>query len=337
MNTATLMTFEQATEKHNQLKTIHSLTRALLLEMRDKKGYLALGFSTFEEYGEKEWGYTRTYIYRIAQAEETQQSISRQIGDKEIPEGQLRPLAKITAKDRDAIYQKAKDEAEVEGKKLTAKKIEEAVAKYQQEKIEAEKIIKQQGKNLVQVVTEHKKLVDDFNELEASIDAKAEVVAEEKLKIKTTELQATLNAKVATVESEYQQTIDSQKNTIDSLTSRIKGIEQTSCTTEKDKELLADLRTQIDQAHAALQTLTIDQKEAHAAKRANHAYTGIAKALSDDVHDYIENMNSISHLVDNNGNAISLYPLTDDSKDFLQEVSRVLRNAATFIDNLAIN
>jgi hypothetical protein len=190
----------EAHEKHTQLKALHSVARALLLEIRDRKGYLALGFSSFEEYGEKEWGYTRTYINRLANAEKIQQSISVPIGTKEIPENQLRELGKVPAELRDEIYQQAKAESEAENKEITAKLIKEK-AEAVKELNHLDNLYQHQSKDVDKVIKEHSALVEEFNELEAAIDAKAEQWADiklaEKLKIKTTELQATLNEQVA--------------------------------------------------------------------------------------------------------------------------------------------
>ncbi len=94
--------------------------------MRDRKGWKALGYESFKEYGEKELGYQEAHIYRIVDAAE----ISLQIGysqDSPIgespPESQLRPLKSIPEDERKAIWDEATRKAEEEGAKLSNTRI----------------------------------------------------------------------------------------------------------------------------------------------------------------------------------------------------------------------
>lgn len=43
LNRAPDMNLEEATAKHQELKAIHGVARSMLLEMRDRKGWKALG------------------------------------------------------------------------------------------------------------------------------------------------------------------------------------------------------------------------------------------------------------------------------------------------------
>ena len=88
------MCLEEATAKHQELKAIHGVARSMLLEMRDRKGWLALGYKSWEEYGEKEWDYGKRYLDRLATARRIE-SIVGPIGPKQIPESQLRPLTQV--------------------------------------------------------------------------------------------------------------------------------------------------------------------------------------------------------------------------------------------------
>ncbi len=72
---------------------------SMLLEMRDRKGWKALGYESWEEYGEKEWEYSVNYLNRITGAGYTQ-SVIVPIGTKEIPESQLRPLSSTPESER---------------------------------------------------------------------------------------------------------------------------------------------------------------------------------------------------------------------------------------------
>ena len=105
-------------------------TRYLLLDMRDRKGWKALGYESFKEYGEKELGYQENYIHKLVSAAE----ISLQIGinqDGTIvqpPESQLRPLKSVPEELRKQIWDEATAKAEADGDKRTAKHVETAVA-----------------------------------------------------------------------------------------------------------------------------------------------------------------------------------------------------------------
>jgi myosin heavy subunit len=132
------MTHEEAIAKHQELKSLHSVMRSMLLDMRDRKGWKALGFESWEQYGEKEWDYGKQYLYRLATASRIE-SIVSPIGEKEIPESQLRPLTQVP----DDIKKQIWDEVHEENKVVTAKLIQDAVDQYKAEmrfvKDEAEK------------------------------------------------------------------------------------------------------------------------------------------------------------------------------------------------------
>ena len=122
------MTLEEAQAKHAQLKSLESVMRSSLLEMRDRKGWKALGYSSWAEYGETEWGYGRQYLDRLATASRIQQIVAP-IG-AQIPETHLRPLGKVPDADKSAVYEEAVERALAEGKKLGAKMMEDTVADY---------------------------------------------------------------------------------------------------------------------------------------------------------------------------------------------------------------
>ncbi|NVZ11726.1 hypothetical protein HW932_20985 [Allochromatium humboldtianum] len=80
--------------------------RALLLDMRDRKGWKALGYSSFEEYGKTELGYEKSQIYRLAEAGEIAKSLDSPIGES-APESHLRPLAPLTDDERRKVWEEA--------------------------------------------------------------------------------------------------------------------------------------------------------------------------------------------------------------------------------------
>ena len=101
--------------------------------MRDRKGWKALGYDSFKDYGEKELGYKERHIYELVDAAE----ISLQIGysaedcaKAQPKETHLRPLKSVPEDERKAIWEEATRKAEEEGAKLTAKRVEEAVAEW---------------------------------------------------------------------------------------------------------------------------------------------------------------------------------------------------------------
>ena len=123
------MTHEEALTKHTELKSLHGVMRSMLLEMRDRKGWLALGFSSWEEYGEKEWGYSKRYLNLIATAGHIQ-NILGTIVPKNVPESQLRPLTSIPDEAKPEVWQEAIARALAEGKKIGAKYVEDVANEW---------------------------------------------------------------------------------------------------------------------------------------------------------------------------------------------------------------
>lgn len=134
--TTTVMTRDEAETTNQLIKHYVQNARLLLLEMRDRKGWQALGYGSFEEYGEKEFGYTKVHIYRLANAAEMEMSLrSNQLvtQDRELPESQLRALAHVPPEARADVWQSAQARADADqGGRLTAKLVEDAVAHWKQ-------------------------------------------------------------------------------------------------------------------------------------------------------------------------------------------------------------
>lgn len=127
------MTLDEARETDRLIKRHINTTRYLLLDMRDRKGWKALGYESFVEYGEKELSLGTARIYQLADAGE----ISLQIGfskilEKQPTESHLVPLKAVPEEERKAIWDEAMRKAEEEGAKLTAKRVEDAVAEWKQ-------------------------------------------------------------------------------------------------------------------------------------------------------------------------------------------------------------
>ena len=123
------MTPEEARTKHTELKSLESVMRSMLLEMRNRKGWRALGFSSWAEYGEKEWNYSLSQLDRLATAARIE-SFLPPIGGLQIPESQLRPLTSIPDDAKSEVWQEAIARALVEGKKIGAKYVEDVANEW---------------------------------------------------------------------------------------------------------------------------------------------------------------------------------------------------------------
>lgn len=119
------MTFDEAQAKHNELKSLQGAIRLLLLEMRDRKGWKALGYGSWEQYGELEWGFTRQHLNRLATSAYIQ-NLVEPLGSNEIAETHLPPLTSLPDDVKIEIWQQVKSEHE----KITAKVVQDAVDKW---------------------------------------------------------------------------------------------------------------------------------------------------------------------------------------------------------------
>lgn len=133
-----MVDFETVENIDNALVAAHGLSRSCLYWMREKKGYLILGFESFEKYGEARFGFSRQHLNRLADAHAIQKVIEP-IGansiSKEIKESVLRPLKEVP----DEIKKQIWEEAKAEHEKVTAKIIEEKVASYKAENEQLQK------------------------------------------------------------------------------------------------------------------------------------------------------------------------------------------------------
>lgn len=127
------MTAIEAQRTNDAIKAGIVAVRALLLDMRDRKGWMALGYHSFDEYGKAELGYEKSHLHRLANAAEIERSLEVPHGGQ-IPERQLRPLSSLSDEERRKVWEEATAKAEEEGKRLTAKAIEQAVANLEQAK-----------------------------------------------------------------------------------------------------------------------------------------------------------------------------------------------------------
>jgi hypothetical protein len=212
------MTLEEATAKHQELKAIHGVARSMLLEMRDRKGWKVLGYSSWEEYGEKEWDYGKQYLYRLATASRIE-SIVSPIGEKQIPESQLRPLTQVPDDIKKQIWEQVNEENKV----VTAKLIEEAVAVYKdlvkKESDEKETALKQKDEWRKQSLAER----DAKREFEAELvllrESKTEIVYVDDSKKVSEELKAELKKTKEKLKEAQKEIIEAIKKTREDIAS----------------------------------------------------------------------------------------------------------------------
>jgi hypothetical protein len=198
------MTLEEAQAKHAELKALESVMRSSLLEMRDRKGWKILGYSSWAEYGETEWGYGRQYLDRLATASRIQQIVAP-IG-AQIPETHLRPLSKVDDADKKALYEEAVERALAEGKKLGAKMMEEVVADYMAKNSQMQKRLDFLELDKVETTKQNDQL---RNDLAFKVNEKAD----EKLAIE----RATLILENSNALQNAQKLIDDAQDTIERL------------------------------------------------------------------------------------------------------------------------
>lgn len=313
-----IMTESEAREKHGQLKAYQTLARTLLLEMRDRKGYLALGFSSFEEYGEKEWNYSKSYLHRLASAAEIQASLSP-IGDnKELPESQLRPLGKVPEADREAIYQEAYEKAQAEGKELTAKAVAEAVNKYQSARQSLE--IAQRAKDNAE---------SSYKELENRFDHYVTQAVNEKLPAIQQQIEARLTA-------DYQAKIDHQTDVISKLKNDIGRLKNSDVDYEAQ---LAEKNKQIQHAEMRLSELNndIQQQQQTAAVNAqiNHGYYNVVESIIGGV---VANMATLEVYIENDENQpFPLAPIDTRTLAMIDKAIYTLRTKAAALEFMTQN
>jgi hypothetical protein len=70
------MTRDEAERSNLAIKAGILSIRALLLDMRDRKGWKALGYASFDDYGKAELGYERRHLYELASAAEVEKSLT---------------------------------------------------------------------------------------------------------------------------------------------------------------------------------------------------------------------------------------------------------------------
>jgi hypothetical protein len=124
------LTAIEARQKVNNVKSCLNIARNELLDLRDRDGWRALGYESWEEFGAKEFDYSVQYLNRITTAASIQKSLETIVSEGEIKETHLRPLTSIPENERAAIWKEANRKAEEVGKERTAKMVQDAVNEW---------------------------------------------------------------------------------------------------------------------------------------------------------------------------------------------------------------
>jgi phage N-6-adenine-methyltransferase len=107
-NVSTQMTADEARQKTQRIKDNLTETRSLLLEMYERRGWESLGYSSWREYGQVEFGYSESRVYELMNAAKVERNISAMAENTTpIPERHLRPLTSLPPKQQAEAYETA--------------------------------------------------------------------------------------------------------------------------------------------------------------------------------------------------------------------------------------
>ena len=250
------MTRHEALRTNDAIKSGIKTLRALLLDMRDRKGWLALGYSSFEEYGKAELGYEKSYIYRIVEAACVESSLNELPIGNSIPESHLRPLAPLSDEDRRKAYQEAKAQADEEHRKLTARMVQEAV-----DRVTAEK-----EKEKSDLLTQLEKERQSKEEWRKQDNEKLRKLREKEQLIKTAQAEAAALRKTIATEAKkiaqaelanVMEQVDEAKLQKIELENKIKALrkQQDEAVEKRTKEALKAQQDEINRREVQLQTI----------------------------------------------------------------------------------
>lgn len=295
--------FETVKNIDNALVAAHGLSRSCLYWMREKKGYLILGFESFEKYGEARFGFSIQHLNRLANAHAIQ-NVIEPIGSKEIAESVLRPLGQVISdEDKKKIWDEATAKAEAENKKVTAKMIEEAVAKHKYENEQLQKSLLDTNTKLADVMhRETHKVMEIVNNAVKEVE---------------TEMQA-----------RWDKTNDDRLNEINQKKRLEKEIESLKANATPDNRVeienaearLDELNVQIESKQELLENMTSDYET-------NHEITNYCETLREQMAIVMAQLHGVK------GVAKNLYEETNaqihGTAEMLEQFAQQLRNFAT--------
>lgn len=136
----TPMTFEEARECTEEIKSNLESCRLKFMEMERRRGWDALGYSSWREWASAEIGRSQRRVYEILEAAKVEENLTFcGIPQNEIPTtiSQLRQLAKLPPQQQSQALHKAEEIAQAEGKKRNAAHVAQAVQEIKPSKKKA--------------------------------------------------------------------------------------------------------------------------------------------------------------------------------------------------------
>lgn len=122
-----LMTEAEARECVDAIKSGIINVGRKLLELHEREGWRALGYASWRECAQAEFGFRQSRVYQLLEAAEIERNISTMV-EIPIPERQLRPLAALPADLQREVWQQAVDTAP--NGKVTAAHVQIVVNEY---------------------------------------------------------------------------------------------------------------------------------------------------------------------------------------------------------------
>lgn len=109
------------------LKTFVEVGRALQA-IRDERLYREQ-YDRFEDYCQERWGWSRQRAYQFIDAAETTGRLTTIVDTHPATESQARPLTQLPPEEQADAWEEVVTEAEETGEKITARKVQQVVAK----------------------------------------------------------------------------------------------------------------------------------------------------------------------------------------------------------------
>lgn len=122
------MTVFEARECVKKINENIQNTRVLLLELYEREGWRALGYTSWRSCVVAEFKDKENYLYKQLAAAKTERNICTAVQKEPIPERVLRPLTSLPPEEQKELFQQAVETAP-EGK-VTARHIEKTIQEY---------------------------------------------------------------------------------------------------------------------------------------------------------------------------------------------------------------
>ena len=125
-----LMTEAEARQAVEDIRAGLSGVRDKLLELREREGWRALGYQSWRECAQAEFGFGQSRVYELLNAAKTERNISAMAENQDpIPERQLRPLANLEPEEQRIVWQRVIEESHGNNGKITGAVVQRMVEK----------------------------------------------------------------------------------------------------------------------------------------------------------------------------------------------------------------